>query len=241
MSESPLLYGEGSLITKDDLATSDLKEGDELDLDVEELCMLIKAGNREKAAEEVDRLFSILAVQRHEIAVTRSYVLQLYAAMIRLCPQEERTDFTAQMASLSEMDTLSELQEFVKNAAERLTALYYKRNIYRQSSTVDKMIGIIEENYHKSDLSLNGVANEMLYMNSDYLGKIFKRVTGDNFSHYVNRYRIERAAEYIRREGDVKVFELAEMFGFGGNAQYFSQVFKKWSGTTPSEYIRSQL
>lgn len=233
--------GEGSLITKDDLATSDLKEGEELDLDEEELCMLIKAGNREKAAEEVDRLFSILAVQRHEIAVTRSYVLQLYAAMIRLCPQEERADFTAQMASLSEMDTLSELKEFVKDAAERLTALYYKRNIYRQSSTVDKMIGIIEENYHKSDLSLNGVANEMLYMNSDYLGKIFKRVTGDNFSHYVNRYRIERAAEYIRREGDVKVFELAEMFGFGGNAQYFSQVFKKWSGTTPSEYIRSQL
>lgn len=56
-----------------------------------------------------------------------------------------------------------------------MTAIYYKSNVYRQSSTVDKMITIIEQNYRKSDLSLNGVAGQMLYMNSDYLGKIFKR------------------------------------------------------------------
>jgi two-component system response regulator YesN len=63
--------------------------------------------------------------------------------------------------------------------------------------------------------------------------------TWETFSHYVNRIRIEKAAEYIRSSGDVKVFELAEMFGFGGNAQYFSQVFKKWTGMTPSEYIKA--
>ncbi|MBC2632126.1 helix-turn-helix domain-containing protein, partial [Salmonella enterica subsp. enterica serovar Enteritidis] len=88
--------------------------------------------------------------------------------------------------------------------------------------------------YTSAELSLNGVANQMLYMNPDYLGKIFKKVTGDNFSHYVNRYRIERSTDHIRRSGDVKVFELAELFGFGGNSQYFSQVFKKWTGMTPT-------
>lgn len=116
---------------------------------------------------------------------------------------------------------------------------WIQRDIHQQPSTVDKMILIIEQNYSRCELSLTEVANEMLYMNPDYLGKIFKRVTGDNFSHYVNRYRIDRAIEHIRYHGDVKVFELAEIFGFGGNAQYFSQVFKKCTGLTPSEYIKT--
>ncbi|KAE8561500.1 response regulator transcription factor [Paenibacillus polymyxa] len=231
--------GEGSLITKEDLAADDTREMADLELDEEKFGLLIKAGNREEVAQEVDRLFGILSRMKLEISVTRSYVLQLYAAMIRICPEEERAAFTSRMVVLAEQKTLACLKFFVQEAAERMTAIYYKSNVYRQSSTVDKMITIIEQNYRKSDLSLNGVAGQMLYMNSDYLGKIFKKVTGENFSHYVNRYRIERAAEHIRETGDVKVFELAEWFGFGGNAQYFSQVFKKWAGMTPSEYIKS--
>ncbi|MNJ56515.1 HTH-type transcriptional regulator YesS [compost metagenome] len=76
-------------------------------------------------------------------------------------------------------------------------------------------------------------------MNPDYLGKVFKQVTGDNFSHYLSRLRIEKAAEQIRRSGDVKVFELADSYGFGGNSKYFSQAFKKWIGMTPTEYRKS--
>lgn len=37
---------------------------------------------------------------------------------------------------------------------------------------------------------------------------------------------------------DAKIFEMAEQLGFGDNPQYFSQVFKKQMGCTPSEYIR---
>lgn len=232
--------GEGSLITKDDLTTTDSSvNGADFDLDEEKFCLLVKSGNKEEAAEEVKRLFSLLGQYRYDIAVTRSYILQLYAAMIRICPQEEMADFTARMGDLAQMQTLAELENIVQEAADDLTSVYYRSNIHRQSSTVNKMLAIIEENYSNPELSLSGVASQMLYMNADYLGKIFKKVTGDSFSHYLNRYRVQRAAEHIRLTGDVKVFELAELFGFGGNAQYFSQVFKKWTGATPSEYIKS--
>ncbi|WP_338130737.1 AraC family transcriptional regulator [Cohnella ginsengisoli] len=43
----------------------------------------------------------------------------------------------------------------------------------------------------------------------------------------------------IAAEPDVKIFELAERLGFGDNPQYFSQIFKKYAGCTPSEYIKS--
>jgi two-component system, response regulator YesN len=91
------------------------------------------------------------------------------------------------------------------------------------------------------NLSLHWVANEMLYMNADYLGKLFKKETGEKFSNYITRLRIELAISLIEKENDVKVFEIAEKIGYGENPQYFSQVFKKHTGYTPSEYKRESL
>ncbi len=233
--------GEGSLIMMHDLALPDTEVVLNLHdiLDEDKFCLLVKSGNEQEVCHEMDRLFRQLGEQKLEIAVTRSYILQLYAAMIRICPPEETNSFTKGMAVLAEMDTLAGLKSFVFTEASQLTAGYYNNYIHRQSSVVDKMIGIIESNYGNDELSLNGVANEILYMNPDYLGKIFKKVTGSNFSHYVNQYRIKRACEYIRFGGDIKVFELADKFGFAGNSQYFSQVFKKSTGMTPTEFKRS--
>ncbi|MEW4371357.1 response regulator transcription factor [Paenibacillus kandeliae] len=230
--------GGGSLMTRQDIALHDCRMGSGFELDEEQFTLIIKSGQVEQVETEIGRLFATLSELRLDMAVTRSYVLQLYAVMLRLYPEEERSLPTAQLAELSQLDTLTGLHDFIRHAAIELTGSYYKSNINRQSSVVNKMLQIIEENYTNAELSLNGVANQMLYMNPDYLGKIFKKVTGDNFSHYVNRYRIERATEHIRRSGDVKVFELAELFGFGGNSQYFSQVFKKVTGMTPTEYRR---
>ena len=58
-------------------------------------------------------------------------------------------------------------------------------------------------------------------MNADYLGKLFKKETGEKFSNYVVRLRMDKAVEEIEKTGDVKVFELAENFGFGDNPRIF--------------------
>lgn len=230
--------GEGSLITKGDLPADDRGSGD-VELDEERMALLIKSGLSDEVERELERLFCQLAQLCLEIGVTRSYVLELYAMLIRLCSPEDRYRFTAQMAEIVGLDTLSSLKTFVKEAALHVTSGYYKNSISRRSSIVERMISIVEQHYMNAELTLNGVANEMLYMNPDYLGKVFKQVTGDNFSHYLSRLRIEKAAEQIRRSGDVKVFELADAYGFGGNSKYFSQAFKKWMGMTPTEYRKS--
>ncbi|MNJ45715.1 HTH-type transcriptional regulator YesS [compost metagenome] len=230
--------GEGSLITKSDLPADERGSGD-IELDEERMALLVKSGLSEEVEHELDRLFCQLGERCLEIGVTRSYVLELYAMLIRLCSPEDRHRFTAQMAELVKLDTLPGLTLFVKEAALHVTAGYYKNSISRRSSIVERMISIVEQHYMNAELTLNAVAHEMLYMNPDYLGKVFKQVTGDNFSHYLSRLRIERAAEQIRRSGDVKVFELADSYGFGGNSKYFSQAFKKWMGMTPTEYRKS--
>lgn len=109
--------------------------------------------------------------------------------------------------------------------------------VSRQSMIVYQLLEFVHRHYADSDISLNTIARHRLYMNPDYLGKVFKRITGIGFSQYLNQYRIQQACSYMRhKDKDAKIFELAESFGFGRNPQYFSQVFKKWTGVTPSDY-----
>lgn len=107
------------------------------------------------------------------------------------------------------------------------------------SPTINEVVNIVYAHYSDHQLSLKWVAGQMLYMNADYLGKLFKQETGERFSSFLTKVRIEEAMKQIGASGNVRVADLAEQTGFGDNPQYFSQVFKKYTGVTPSEYRKS--
>ena len=86
------------------------------------------------------------------------------------------------------------------------------------------------------NLSLRWLAGTILYTNVDYLGKLFKKETGKNFSHYVMEKRMEMAKDLIIEGKKDRIYEVAEKVGYGSNSQYFSQVFKKYTGVSPLEY-----
>ncbi|NLU42890.1 MAG: helix-turn-helix transcriptional regulator, partial [Firmicutes bacterium] len=67
-----------------------------------------------------------------------------------------------------------------------------------------------------------------------YLSTIFRQSTGTCFTDYVTGVKIDQAKRLLR-ETDYKVYEVSEMLGYQ-NAYYFSKVFKKIVGMTPSEY-----
>ena len=55
-----------------------------------------------------------------------------------------------------------------------------------------------------------------------------------NISHYITLYRIQKAKELLR-DFQNKVYDVAYQTGFN-DARYFSQVFKKETGLTPTQY-----
>ena len=85
------------------------------------------------------------------------------------------------------------------------------------------------------DISLKKVADIFFY-NEKYLSALFKRKTNVKFTDYLNSLRIDAALRHIRNER-MTVSELAEMCGFG-DAYYFSRVFKKITGKTPTDYMK---
>ena len=90
----------------------------------------------------------------------------------------------------------------------------------------------IDKNYMK-DITLSMVANE-IYITSGYLSTLFKQVTGDSFVNYLNRVRIEQACDLLK-DVRLKTYEVAYQVGFQ-DEKYFTKVFKKLKGTSPSHY-----
>lgn len=231
--------GEGSLITAGDIQSPADGEHRELALDEEQLLLAVKSGHWEDAEGELDRFFRQLAEGRLDMHTAKSYVIPSYTAVIRLAGQEGINKYMAKLVYLLEMDTLQGILQLFKEVAKEITLKYYEQTRTKHSAIIDKVLDIIGEHLGNPELSLNWVAHRMLYMNADYLGKLFKKETGEKFSNYVIKMRVAKAAEKIARQEDIKIFELAEQLGFGDNPQYFSQVFKKYVGCTPSEYMKS--
>ncbi|WP_042456046.1 response regulator transcription factor [Neobacillus dielmonensis] len=233
--------GEGCVITKSDIGYQSEPSEGVFFYDDQQFVRLVKSGSWYAVNDEIGSFFRQLTDLRLDIDTTKSYVIQLFNSMVRLCEPEEMSRYLKELPVLLEMDTIHNMKVLFESVARRITNNYYQQTKNKHSAIINKVIEIIEKQIGNQNLSLHWVANEMLYMNADYLGKLFKKETGEKFSNYLTRLRIETAIKLIEGETDVKVFEIAEKIGFGENPQYFSQVFKKHTGYTPSEYKRESV
>ncbi|MDR1604157.1 MAG: helix-turn-helix domain-containing protein [Gracilibacteraceae bacterium] len=85
----------------------------------------------------------------------------------------------------------------------------------------------------ESKISLTDIAGR-LFVNSKYLGTLFKKETGRSFVEYVTFVRMERAKTLLR-DRNLKIYEIAIRLGYD-DVDYFSRVFKKQTAETPSKY-----
>lgn len=99
-----------------------------------------------------------------------------------------------------------------------------------------KALKYISEHYAEK-ITLEQVANE-LYVSMWHLCKVLKKTTNKNFIDIVNGTRIENAKKLLE-DTHLRVYEISEAVGFSG-ITYFSRLFKKITGMTPTEY-RNQV
>lgn len=159
--------------------------------------------------------------------------IQLKAAdyLLKPCRPDEILTAVLQAIKILELERSSKKIIRIYNA-KYTEYLDDPNNNINVSLLVRKAIEFIKNNYYK-DLTLQSVASE-IFISSGYLSQIFKQETGVNFVDYLNKYRIEKSKCLIS-ELHLKNYEVAEKVGFR-DEKYFSQMFKKYVGFTPSEF-----
>lgn len=95
----------------------------------------------------------------------------------------------------------------------------------------------VKEHYAEN-LSLRDLSRKY-FINSSYLGQIFRKKYGQSFKDYLSRYRIDEAARQLMRT-DKKIGQIAEDVGYK-DSDYFIRKFIEIKGCTPSKYRKNKL
>lgn len=102
-----------------------------------------------------------------------------------------------------------------------------------QAKFIREIREYILKNYADPELSLNKLS-EQVYLTPAYISSLFKRYMNSNFKEYLVGLRMKEACKLLENT-DLKSYEISAMVGYP-NPQYFSVLFKKYVGETPTQY-----
>ena len=92
--------------------------------------------------------------------------------------------------------------------------------------------------HYQEDISLQDVAGHMNYSDA-YFCRIFKQCFDKNFLAYLTEFRTERAKELLK-DISINIKDVSYKVGYR-DSNYFTKVFKRLEGVTPTEYRNSIL
>jgi two-component system response regulator YesN len=168
------------------------------------------------------KLFEILTLARH----------RTHAARSRLGGFSVWKDT---WNTLCDIEDPAEAERFVLACIDECADSMGERRPGRMSPIVVKSCAIIHESL-SSDISLEDIARRV-EISPFYFSKLFKEETGENFIDYLTMARVRRAKELLLDRA-LSVRDVGVESGYS-DPNYFSKLFKKVVGLTPTEYRES--
>ena len=107
----------------------------------------------------------------------------------------------------------------------------------KNRSILKTAVDFIDSHYMEEDISLNTVAN-VANVSANHFSALFSQNMGQTFIEYLTSLRMNKAKELLRCTG-MRSSEIAGEIGYK-DAHYFSYLFKKTQGMTPSDYRKAR-
>lgn len=131
------------------------------------------------------------------------------------------------------VSTPEEVRQYARQVMGQAIELRDRESKKQQRDLLIQAIGFIDRNYYDEAISLDRVAREV-NISPNYFSAMFSQEVGQTFVEYLTGKRISEAKRMLRQT-DKRSSEIAFAVGYK-DPHYFSFVFKKVAGCTPSEY-----
>ncbi|NLO09448.1 MAG: helix-turn-helix transcriptional regulator [Clostridiales bacterium] len=112
--------------------------------------------------------------------------------------------------------------------------IIFQKDTSMVDTRIKKVLHYIS-NHYKEPLTVHKMA-KMINLSDMYFGTLFKKETGMSFRNFLTLVRMNRAEEMLY-SGEYKIHEISDACGFS-DVFYFSRIFKKHRGMSPSDAIR---
>ncbi|MEK3909962.1 response regulator [Paenibacillus sp. FSL H7-0331] len=236
-AEHRWFLGKNQIITMDSLASVPGPHHHTLQLDVRSCITVLKAPNWITVTSFLNEVFGKgkgtapvqygRIISMYMIIACSELLLELEASVTAIQESEQRL-----MNKLAGFETVSELMSALLEHV-RLTydAIADKRE-HKTRNVVTLIKGYIEEHYAK-DLTIAEIA-ATVYLTTTYICLLFKQETGMTINDYVIEVRL-REAKRMLADPQHKTYDICYAVGYK-DPSYFSKLFKKHTGLTPSEF-----
>ncbi|TCM93219.1 two-component system response regulator YesN [Paenibacillus sp. BK033] len=171
----------------------------------------------------------------------REYGLQIYVTLLQaysyyLHKKGKRIFevFGRELDKMLKMDagwSVEPLKEWAFGSYVQIKAYSDSRSDNIRTDLMERIRRFIQE--HVKEITLQTVADHV-NLHPVYVSNLFKQETGENFSNYVLRLRMEKAVQLLKHK-DLRISQIAHEVGYQ-KPQYFIKLFKTQYGMTPQEF-----
>ncbi|WP_091205992.1 response regulator [Oribacterium sp. WCC10] len=242
-----VIYGRGQAINIAEIAPEGNKNSDSIktestDEKLYAVFKAIKMDSEENLDAEIDKYMAEEAPVNPSIQDYRFFVMDLVTEIYRFMKSNHIDASSIFDKDADPYDKVQHLELF------ELTGWFKKttheiREVLRANRTdttkgfVSKAIDYVRENYGNKDLTVESICS-YLVISSAYFSTVFKKETGKTFINYLTDIRMEKAVRMLLEDNE-KTYVIAEAVGYS-DPNYFSYVFKKKFGVSPSRYKTQQ-
>lgn len=232
-----MLFPHNSIVLSEDVKKSTLKK---LTINYADFCTLLREASEEQLLKATNAVVEqILDHTSDSVEAAKALVIELLLHIDRetarnMAPgQELPYSMQSLFTTLDSITTRAGLTEWICAVIDDAWKSIRKQN-ENLSPVINRVLQYIQKNY-RQPLSIKSLSGT-LGINSSYLGYLFKQETGEYFSNYLNRVRIQASEELILNT-DMNVQEIALKAGYS-DVSYFNLVFRKVHGMSPNKYRR---
>ena len=200
----------------------------------EKIVSLIANGEIELLQDYIN-LFSSSLIN---ISDSRLIRILCWDLIFAVCKINESTNGNANYNTLSlynlirKSKDISEMIDLVSTTSFVVAKKAHERSNNERNIRLDMAIDYI--NNHYSENITRTLVAKNIFISPSYLSFIFKENLSISFSDYLIEVRIKKSEELLK-DHNIKISNIASMVGID-DPQYFSKVFRKINGTTPSAY-----
>lgn len=211
---------------------------------IQQIMKKVRVGEQEGLEKAISQFTEWLSGEQISMQKYRIVMMELVAELFRftashnLNPENVFGGNGDVYSQVLQMESAEVLDRWLRRVCTNLQNAVMNE---RQDSTkffVKNAEEYVKEHFADQDLGVDEVCRK-LNVSAAYFSTIFKKETGKTFVRYLTDYRMEKAVNMLMT-GNEKTYVIAEKVGYA-EPNYFSYVFKKQFGMSPSKYKAERL